>query len=163
MITIKNTQRTYLVKKTALHKTIKKMLASIGLGDFDVSVWITSDQTIRKFNKQFRNKDRPTDILSFPFHDEPITSDNAIFILEEEKNLGDIIIAAPYAARQAAHIWHRSFDQHMTALLAHGIAHLIGHEHNTDAEFKKMQHIEEKLIAAAIKKTKPKGKKHGKN
>ena len=151
MITIKNTQKTYPVKKTVLQKIVRRMLASLGLSGFDVSIWITTDPTIKKFNNQFRNKDKATDILSFPFHNKPINEKNIELIREDERNLGDIIISAQYAARQAKGLWQRSFDEHMIALLAHGIAHLIGHDHLTDKEYKQMQLIEKKLIAAVTK------------
>ena len=151
MITIKNTQKTYPVKKTVLQKIVRRMHASLGLSGFDVSIWITTDPTIKKFNNQFRNKDKATDILSFPFHNKPINEKNIELIREDERNLGDIIISAQYAARQAKGLWQRSFDEHMIALLAHGIAHLIGHDHLTDKEYKQMQLIEKKLIAAVTK------------
>lgn len=153
MVTIKNTQRTYPIRTTVLQKMVRRMLSSLGLAGFDVSIWVTTDQTIKKFNKQFRNKDKATDILSFPFHNKAINDETKDLIREDEKNLGDIIISAPYAARQARGLWQRSFDQHMIALLAHGVAHLIGHDHLTDEEFKHMQKVEQKLITAA-KKTK---------
>jgi len=145
MITIKNTQRSTKLSATRIKTQVQAMLATAGYPDYDVSIWFTSNATIRRYNKQFRNKDKPTDILSFPFHDlKPGERLNAQ--TPDERNLGDIIISVAYAQKDCKITWKRTFEQHLPHLLAHGIAHLLGHDHQTDAEYQKMHIFEQKLI-----------------
>jgi rRNA maturation RNase YbeY len=148
MILIKNKQRKIKVDIKKLHAQAEKMLGVLGYPDFDLSITLTTNQTIRKFNKNFRHKDKATDILSFPFHPDLQPGQKIRIKSEEDKNLGDIIISLEYAQKDAGKNWNRTFEHHLTALLAHGLAHLIGHDHNTDKEFKDMLKAEKMLLNA---------------
>src|SRR5437667_1928510 len=79
---------------------------------------ITSDKQLRRLNREFRNQDCVTDVLSFPSGD----SDGSI---------GDIAISFPRAKRQAAEHGHR-VDQEVEILMLHGLLHLLGMDHETD-------------------------------
>jgi probable rRNA maturation factor len=83
----------------------------------DVTVAITSDARIRALNRQFRRKDAPTDVLSFP-SDEP-------------GYLGDIVIAEGVARRQAAEAGHARATE-LRVLALHGLLHLLGYDHEHD-------------------------------
>jgi len=72
---------------------------------------------MRRLNREFRKIDRPTDVLSFP--------------AEAPAFLGDVAIDVPYAARQARKRGH-ALDREVQLLLAHGVLHLLGHDHETD-------------------------------
>ncbi|HAU30183.1 TPA: hypothetical protein DCW54_00900, partial [Candidatus Dependentiae bacterium] len=65
MIYLKNSQRSVPVNTDALQRDAERLLSYLKLSAYDLSIWITTDQTIRRFNKQFRGKDKATDILSF--------------------------------------------------------------------------------------------------
>lgn len=121
------------------------MLEVLGYKDFDVGILLTTNATIKRYNQIFRKKDKPTDILSFPFHTEIKPGQKIQAKTPEEKNLGDIIISLEYVAQKAGELG-RTFDQHLRILLAHGIAHLLNYDHQTDQEFKKMMQIEKKLL-----------------
>lgn len=82
-----------------------------------VSVLLCGDGRMRRLNREFRKIDRPTDVLSFPAGDSSF--------------LGDVAIDVPYAARQARRRGH-SRDREVKLLLAHGVLHLLGHDHETD-------------------------------
>ena len=148
MIIIKNRQRTFPVDVQQLEKTIEVMVTALGYPDFDFFVLLTTDQSIQKYNHTFRKKNKPTDILSFPFHPEHQPGKKLKVASDEEKNLGDIIISLAYVERTAKN-WQRTFEEHLTALLAHGLAHLLNYDHQTDAEFRVMRRIENKLLRAA--------------
>jgi probable rRNA maturation factor len=135
MILIKNRQKKIKVDVKKMHTKAEKMLGMLGYKDYDLGILLTTDRTIRKFNKKFRNKDKPTDVLSFPFHDYLKPGENIKAQTIEDKNLGDIIISLEYAQKDAGKTWHRKFDEHLTALLAHGIAHLVGYDHLTGKQF----------------------------
>lgn len=148
MITIRNTQRTMHIKTTALKKTAQAMLTCLGYADFDVGIWLTTNKTIRHYNKTFRGNDKPTDILSFPYHEQLKPGERILAREPEDKNLGDIIISLEYVQKDAIVRWQRDFDDHMIVLLAHGIAHLLNYDHINDDDFAIMQKVEKKLLKA---------------
>lgn len=147
MIIVKNRQRKFFVEVEKLEKVIAGMLEALGYPDFDVYVLLTTDAAIQEYNRDFRQKDKPTDILSFPFHADHKPGKRLKVTDDEEKNLGDIIISLAYVDRTACK-WGRSFDDHLIALLAHGLAHLLNYDHITDAEYRVMRRIENKLLRA---------------
>ncbi|MFH0898483.1 MAG: rRNA maturation RNase YbeY [bacterium] len=145
MIKIINRQRKIKVNETRLKKIIATMLANLSYKDFDIGILFTTNKTIKKYNKTYRNKDQATDILSFPYHTNLKAGQKIIVKNPEDKNLGDIIISLEYA-QKAAPEWNRFLQQHLIALLAHGIAHLLGYDHETDKQAMQMEKIEKKLI-----------------
>ena len=126
MITIKNRQRKIAVNTARIMKTLQTMLKKVGCADFGLGLMLTTNATIRKYNKKYRGKDKPTDILSFPYHTDLKPGQKIKINCSDDKNLGDIIISLEYVKREAKTTWQRSFEEHLTALLAHGIAHLLG-------------------------------------
>jgi rRNA maturation RNase YbeY len=146
MIFIKNNQKKIIVNIHRLHECAQIMLKFLKYQDFDLSINLTTNTTIQKYNKKFRGKDKPTDILSFPFHENLKAGKRIDAKIKDNKNLGDIIISLEYAQKDAKTTWNRKFDDHLIALLAHGIAHLIGYDHQTDTEFKAMLKMEKALL-----------------
>ena len=98
-----------------------------------VSVLLCGDARMRRLNREFRKIDRPTDVLSFP-------SADAAF-------LGDVAVNVPYAGRQARRRGH-GLDREVKLLLAHGVLHLLGHDHETDqgAMFRLQRRIVKKVF-----------------
>ncbi|MBY0352738.1 rRNA maturation RNase YbeY [Candidatus Babeliales bacterium] len=145
MITIINKQRKIVVNETFIKKTAHKMLMVLGYEKFDLGIYLTTNATVRKYNREFRKKDKPTDILSFPFHPDLVAGQRIVVMSPEDENLGDIIISLEYVKKEAPN-WGRSFEEHLTALLAHGIAHLLNYDHITDEEYRVMSKVERKLL-----------------
>lgn len=123
------------------------MLREVGYPDFSLSIWFTTDATIRKYNRDFRQKDMPTDILSFPFYPDLVPGERIQPLTDEDKYLGDILVSPAYVAR-TAYKWERDYETHLTALLAHGIAHLLNYDHITDEQFAQMEPVELACIAS---------------
>lgn len=127
MIIIKNTQRTVPIDVKRLHTDAEIMLKALDYEGYDLSIWFTTNKTVREYNKQYRNIDKATDILSFPFHNlkpgERIQASS-----EDERNIGDLLISASYV-----HDLYPgdAFYPRLQKLLAHGISHLLGHDHDT--------------------------------
>ena len=95
-----------------------------------------TDQTIHELNRQYRNKDKPTDVLSFPLADEVCPT-----------LLGDVVISIATARRQARQR-KRAFADELRALLIHGILHLLGYDHEvSDSEAVRMRRKERELKA----------------
>lgn len=102
----------------------------------DLTVAFVSDKRIKELNKIFRDKNKPTDVLSFPY--EPDEYD----YLETDDFLGDIVISLETAQAQAAEN-QLTFETEIKQLILHGILHLCGYDHETDAG--EMNRIEIKL------------------
>lgn len=137
MITIHQKQRRIHLDTKELHKTLQKILTILGYKDFDLGVLLTNNKTIQAYNKQFRGKDKPTDILSFSYHQ--LKPGKRIKVLtEEDKNLGDLIISLEYV-HEAAHQLHIPFKERLTTLLIHGVCHLLGYDHETDTQWRSMR------------------------
>ena len=146
MITIKNEQRIVAVNTKQLKADAKKVLAFLGYDDFDLGILLTTNKRIHQFNKQYRDKDKATDVLSFPFHDTLKPGEHIVPETEEDKNLGDIIIAPEYVRDDAAN-WDHTFDQRMRVLLVHGVCHLLGYDHETDEEYAVMHAQESRILS----------------
>lgn len=144
MITIRNTQRAVPVNTKKIEQHARAMLHVLNYDDFDLGIWFTSNVMIQKYNAQYRHKSKPTDILSFPFH-ELKPGERIITKDPEEKNLGDLIISPRYV-KDTLDQWGNSFEERLDILLAHGIAHLLGYDHEADEEYKEMQKVEKKLL-----------------
>ena len=105
-------------------------------GPVELSLVVTSADAIQALNRQFAGEDAPTDVLSFPAADDPTATEPG-----EPRYLGDVIIAYPVAAAQAAQAGHTVEDE-MRLLAIHGVLHLLGYDHDTperEAEIQALQ------------------------
>ena len=87
MISINNRQRKYKINLKELEKNALKILTFLGYKDFDLGILITTNATIRKYNRDYRNKDKATDVISFPFHYNLKPGEKIKAISKEEKNI----------------------------------------------------------------------------
>ncbi len=111
---------------------------------------VTDDAAIHELNNQWRAKDTPTDVLSFPqfeFDELPALMDGTV--AGRGLLLGDIVISADTAARQA-HDADVPFPEEMMRLLVHGILHLLGHDHVHGGEQERRMKAEEKRLCAQV-------------
>ena len=92
MITIKNNQKISFDTER-LKKDAQVVLKHLGYDYFDLGILLADNKKIHELNKKYRNKDKSTDILSFPFYPELQAGERIAPKSEEEKNLGDIIIS----------------------------------------------------------------------
>ena len=90
----------------------------------EVSVLLTTDAAMRKLNRQFRGKDKPTDVLSFPAFAVP-------GLKGDEAQAGDLAISVPTARRQAIERGH-TLTTEIKVLILHGLLHLAGYDHEVD-------------------------------
>lgn len=123
-----------------------RVLRAYGREKAEVGITLTDEATIHRLNRDYRGVDAPTDVLSFALDegaDEPVTEGEEIPDL-----LGDIVICLPYARRQAAEYGH-PFNRELLYLTVHGLLHLLGHDHQTEEERRRMRAEEEKYLAEA--------------
>lgn len=123
--------------------TLQKAAEDQEIEDAQVSVSLVSDEEIHELNQTYRNKDAPTDVLSFALRDE----DEVLQEMEEAEMLGDIIVSVPTAIRQAGEYGH-SVKREMAFLVVHGFLHLIGYDHETEEEEAEMFGIQERVLEA---------------
>jgi probable rRNA maturation factor len=117
MVEVVNRQRSKKVDSEKWTRFAVQALDAIGKHGSSVTIAFVSDNTIRRLNKQFRNLDKPTDVLSFP--------------AEEATNLGDIAISLETAATQAKENG-LTFEAEIAQLILHGLLHLSGYDHEND-------------------------------
>jgi probable rRNA maturation factor len=118
----------------------------VALKKAELSLWLTSDLQIRKLNKEWRGKDKATDVLSFPLVGEAELRALAKMKPVPEWELGDVVISLDTAKRQAAE--HGvTLPEELDLLLVHGLLHLIGFDHEiSPEEEKRMRRWEKKLL-----------------
>jgi probable rRNA maturation factor len=105
----------------------------------EVSLLFTDDAAIKEINAEWRAKDKPTNVLSFPaFQLKPG--------MAPKRMLGDIVFAYETVAREAGEE-QKPFDNHLRHLVAHGLLHLFGFDHETDHEADEMEALERRILA----------------
>ncbi len=114
--------------------------AALGEHTGGIVVLLTDDGAVRDLNARFRDKDRPTNVLSFPAADMPDTGGPA--------PLGDIVLAYGVCAGEAA-AQGKTLANHLTHLVVHGVLHLLGRDHEDDVEAEAME-AEERAVLARL-------------
>ncbi|WP_353948014.1 rRNA maturation RNase YbeY [Sporolactobacillus sp. Y61] len=115
------------------------------VGEIECSLTFVGNERIREINRQYRGIDRPTDVISFALEEK--ADDEAPLHLGkgEPRVLGDIIVSLKKAHEQAAEYGH-SFERELGFLVIHGLLHLLGYDHTTEQEKKKMFGLQEKIL-----------------
>ena len=117
----------------------KQVLGILELRDVELSLLICDDAFIHPLNRDYRGKDKPTDVLSFAQREGD-------FAFEDDPILGDVIISLETTIRQAEERKH-STQRELSILLIHGILHLIGYDHIEDDEAEIMETKEKEILA----------------
>ena len=119
-----------------------KIFAELALkGEYITDVTIVNNKTIHKINREFRNVDRPTDVISFAFLDDKKEKE----LKGGPINLGQIIISFEKAEEQAKEYGH-SLKREMVFLFVHGMLHLLGFDHMNEEDEKKMFELQNKIL-----------------
>ncbi len=117
--------------ETMARDVITKVLTHLDLAVAEVSIVLSNDEFVRELNKDYRGKDSPTNVLSFP---------------NEPPMLGDIVLAIETIENEAI-AQKKSFEHHFTHLLVHGCLHLLGYDHLEDAEAEEMESLEIQILS----------------
>jgi len=152
MINFENKQTAILIKETAIKKDARHILGILNYGGYDLGIWLLDLKEMQKYNKEFRDKDKPTDVISFPYHTELKAGDRIVVQSEDDKNVGDIMLCPEYIKEDLPR-WEQSLEHRMRVLLVHAICHLLGYDHETDADHEIMQALEDELLAKLEKGT----------
>ena len=115
-----------------LVRDAKALLIAAEVSELELSLSIVNDAEMRSLNKQWRDKDCTTDVLSFPQHDDLL--------------LGDLVISIETAAKQASQRGHSTADE-LRILMVHGLLHLFGYDHELgEDEYREMAEAEVRLM-----------------
>ena len=112
--------------------------------EIEVAIRLTEDAEVHALNRDYRGKDKPTNVLSFPMFD----ADEIAGLAQgpfPEALLGDIVLAHETCAREAAEKGI-AFSAHATHLIGHGVLHLIGFDHISDDEAEEMEALERRIL-----------------
>jgi len=111
----------------------------------EVSVRLTSDEEVHALNRQYRQKDKPTNVLSFPMVQPDLIDTISQNSDDGEVLLGDIVLAHGVCVAEAAERGI-SVETHATHLMVHGVLHLLGYDHMSDDEAEAMEEIERQAL-----------------
>ena len=110
-----------------------------------ISITLTIPDVIKEINKEYRNIDKPTDVLSFPMFQRDEIQELIKKNYEVEDVLGDIIISIPRVKEQAIEYNH-SFERELAYMVVHGFYHLMGYDHMEETEKKEMRKKEDEVL-----------------
>lgn len=138
------------IDAAAIRAAVATTLSALAVDAAAVTVVLTTDEEVRTLNAQYRGVDAPTDVLSFAARetqpDAPSLTLPAEVAAELDRYLGDLVIAYPYSARQAAQ-YGNSVTAELQLLAVHGTLHLLGYDHQDAATEAAMWTQQEQVLA----------------
>jgi probable rRNA maturation factor len=148
------------LNQAQLAQVVERVLALAGIARLvEVTLLVQGDQGLRTLNRNYRQHDTPTDVLSFPLLDEPLVQAPAEELWQDVAppaipfisapglplHLGDVAISYPAVLRQAAEADH-SPARELAFLLAHGVLHLVGYDDQTEAGYRRMVALQDAAL-----------------
>jgi len=131
------------IPRQHLRQITARILADEGIAPgARVTLTVVGEEAIRRLNRRYRGVNAPTDVLSFP-----LLSDGFPTPPDEPPHVGDVVLCAPIAARQAAEYGH-ALEREIAYLFTHGVLHLLGYDHQRSEEQRVMRAREEDVLAA---------------
>jgi len=121
-----------------LRERARRYLCALGREEAELSILVVGDAAMRRLNRAWRGKDRPTDVLSFP-HAAP----------NHGPLLGDVVVSLD-TARRVARAEGRLLGAELDRYLAHGLLHLLGHDHERPAQARRMAKAEDELVGEGM-------------
>ncbi len=158
----------HLLETLDVDAVIRRTLLAVNIAQpVMLTLMISGDAEVQKLNKQHRQQDKPTDVLSFPLLDEPLVEAPAEWLWQAPENvegemarnarapfvtptelltnLGDIAISWPTVQRQASEAGH-TVGYELLFLLCHGVLHLVGYDDQTEAGYNEMVRLQKTLL-----------------
>ena len=136
--------------EATIKKVVEKCFEEEGISasKLCLTITLTTPENIKKINKEYRNIDKETDVLSFPmFEKQELDEIIAKRKFEHEDVLGDIVISIARVEEQAKEYGH-SFEKELSYMVVHGFYHVMGYDHIKEEDKQKMRPKEEKILNA---------------
>ncbi len=137
-ISLRNQQQKVPIETARLRRVAQRTLRTLGLPTAEISVLLLDDAGIALLNRAYRGVSGPTDVLAFPMSEGKFKS-------LSPDCLGDVVISAETARRQSR---RGGLSAELALLLVHGILHLVGYDHGTATERRRMWEKQAALLAA---------------
>jgi len=137
-------QRSSLVGDTPADEEFQRWVEAVLVeksGDFRLAIRIADETEARRFNREYRNMDYATNVLSFP-----VELPDGLPAEVRQAQLGDLLICAPVVAREAARQGREQLD-HWAHLTVHGVLHLLGYDHEKAEDALEMEALEIRILA----------------
>ena len=138
MVFIKNQQEIIPVEAKKIRKAAERILASLRISGYELSVLLLDNKGIRAVNKKYLNRNRPTNVISFSLTEGEFGNINP-------QVLGDVVISVEKALEQAE-TRGTSLEEELTFLLIHGILHLVGYDHEKKGSEREKMRKKEKEV-----------------
>jgi probable rRNA maturation factor len=142
-IEVLSRQRLRAIDRQGAAKLARAVLNRIEQEDAALTITFIRDRAMRTLNREYRGIDKPTDVLSFAYHED----EDGIVEEGEPAHLGDMVISVETAERYAGELG-LTFEQEIEHLIIHGTLHLAGYDHETDTG--EMNRLERKLRKALL-------------
>lgn len=144
MVLFKNLHKNYSLEKNftdSLESIFNNLLKAHDLAGGEVNLVFADNILLKKLNCKYRNKNKPTDVLSFDF----LNDDDPMNHKGDEFPVGDIFVSVDLAKKQAAEAGH-SLERELAQLAIHGFLHLLGYDHDSKLHTEKMKEKERALL-----------------
>jgi probable rRNA maturation factor len=129
--------------KAIVRRAVVQAAAMLSAPPAELAVVLTDDAKMRALNRTWRGIDAPTNVLSFPAIRSGVRHASKQNL--RERHLGDIVLAYETVRREARHE-HKSFADHLAHLAVHGFLHLLGYDHESDKDARKMENVERAIL-----------------
>ncbi|KAM5281291.1 endoribonuclease YbeY [Ctenodactylus gundi] len=147
---IRNLQQVIPIRRVPLRKNMEIVRSVLGVQKFDLGIICVDNRSIQHINRIYRKKNVPTDVLSFPFHEnlkagefpQPAFPDN---------NLGDIFLGVEYIFQHCKE--NEDYYNILTVTATHGLCHLLGFTHGSEVEWQKMYQQEKQVLEELSRRT----------
>ncbi|XP_049641443.1 endoribonuclease YbeY [Suncus etruscus] len=143
-LVLKNVQRAVGLRRAPLRRRIEVLRQILGVQKFDVAIICVDNKKIQHINRIYRKKNIPTDVLSFPYHENLTAGEIPQPDFPDDYNLGDIFLGVEYIFQQCR--GGEDFHDVLTVTATHGLCHLLGFTHNTETEWQKMFLKEQQVL-----------------
>ncbi|MDY6935452.1 MAG: rRNA maturation RNase YbeY [Spirochaetota bacterium] len=129
------------LKERDVKYILKRICKELNISNIDLTLIITDNNYIQGINSEYRNEDKPTDVITFVYNDPPFPE-----IGLKDRYIGDIFLSLEMAEQQAEE-YNVNLEDELKRLLVHGILHLVGYDHETSKEDeRKMREREEAIL-----------------
>ncbi|XP_066431824.1 endoribonuclease YbeY [Eleutherodactylus coqui] len=142
---IRNLQHVIPIRRALLRKNLEIARKCLSVERFDVGVICINDTKIRKLNRVYRQQDKATDVLSFPFHENLCPGLLPDPAFPDEYNLGDIYLGVEFIYQQCQET-KEDFPNVLTVTSVHGLCHLLGYTHHDPEDWRKMFEKEREVL-----------------
>ncbi|XP_020035485.2 endoribonuclease YbeY [Castor canadensis] len=143
-LVIRNLQRAIPIRRVPLRRKMEIVRSILGVQRFDLGIVYVDNKNIQHINRIYRKKNTPTDVLSFPFHENLKAGELPQPDFREDYNLGDIFLGVEYIFQQCKE--DEDYYDMLTVTATHGLCHLLGFTHHSEAEWQKMYCQEKQVL-----------------